>query len=94
MPIWSNIDITQSDYNFMLGHRSPDDNGRDEDEIRSNGYFCAKATLQQPGEALRVLHAGTYKLPQGSDHRSAPPRCRRWDGEVGEAAMSAVALRD
>ena len=66
MPIWSNIDVTPTDYNFMLGHRSPDDQGTDEDEITSNGYFCAKVTLQQSGEALRVLHAGRYKLPQGS----------------------------
>jgi hypothetical protein len=66
MPIWSNIDITQADYNFMLGHRSPDDHGTDADEITSNGYFCARVTAQQSGEAIRVLHAGTYKLPQGS----------------------------
>lgn len=66
MPIWSNIDITQSDYNFMLSHRSPDDHGRDPDEVTSNGYFCAHVTLQQSGEALRVMNAGNYKLPSGS----------------------------
>lgn len=66
MPIWSNIDVTQADYDFMLEHRAPDDHGRDQDEITSNGYFCAKVTLQQSGQALRVMHAGTYKLPQGT----------------------------
>lgn len=66
MPIWSNIDITQADYNFMLEHRAPDDHGHDQDEITSNGYFCAKVTLQQSGRALRVMDAGSYKLPQGT----------------------------
>ena len=65
-PIWSNIDITQSDYNFMLGHRAPNDRGSDPDEVTSNGYFCARVTLQQSGEALRVMHAGNYNLPPGS----------------------------
>lgn len=66
MPFWSNIDITQSDYNFMLSHRAPNDHGNDADEITSNGYFCARVTLQQSGEALRVLHAGNSRLPFGS----------------------------
>lgn len=66
MPIWSNIDITKTDYDFMLGHRAPQDHGTDTDEITSNGYFCAKVTLQKSGEALRILHAGSYKLPAGS----------------------------
>ena len=66
MPIWSNIDVTQADYNFMLAHRSPDDHGTNQDEITSNGYFCAKVMLQRSGEALRVLNAGRYKLPPGS----------------------------
>lgn len=65
-PIWSNLDVTEVDYNFMLSHRAPNDRGRDPDEISSCGYFCAKVTLQQAGDALRVLHAGTYKLPQGT----------------------------
>jgi len=66
MPIWSNIDITESDYNYMLDHRAPNDHGGDPDEITSDGYFCARVTLQQAGQALRVMHAGNYKLPQGS----------------------------
>lgn len=66
MPIWSNIDITQDDYKFMLGHRPPEDGGSDDDEITSNGFFCAKATLQRSGKALQVLNAGSYALPAGS----------------------------
>lgn len=65
-PIWSNLDITQADYNFMLGHRSPDDHGTNPDEITSHGYFCALVTLQQSANALRVLHAGSEALPEGS----------------------------
>jgi hypothetical protein len=65
-PIWSNIGITQDDYEFMLTHRRAGDNTRDPDEISSNGYFCASVTIQQSGNALRVLHAGSHKLPKGS----------------------------
>jgi len=65
-PIWSNLDITEADYSYMLAHRAPDDAGHDPDEISSRGYFCANVTLQQADDALRVLHAGTYKLPQGT----------------------------
>ena len=65
-PIWSNLDITHADYAFMLAHRSPNDRGRNPDEISSDGYFCANVTLQQSGASLRVMHAGTYKLPQGT----------------------------
>jgi hypothetical protein len=65
-PIWSNLNITEADYNYMLSHRRPDDKGADQDEISSDGYFCAKVIFQRSGEALRVLNAGTYKLPMGS----------------------------
>ena len=65
-PIWSNLDITQADYEFMRTHRRPGDLSTDPDEIPSKGYFCAKVTLQQADEALRVLNAGTYKLPLGT----------------------------
>jgi hypothetical protein len=65
-PIWSNLDITEADYNYMLTHRRPGDRGTDPDEISSDGYFCAKVTFQRSGEALRVLNAGTYKLPVGT----------------------------
>jgi hypothetical protein len=65
-PIWSNLDITQADYEYMLSHRRPDDKGTDPDEISSDGYFCAKVMFQRSGNALRVLNAGTYKLPLGT----------------------------
>ena len=65
-PIWSNLDVTEDDYTFMLTHRAPSDSGHDPDEISSHGYFCAKVTLQQAGVSLRVMHTGTYKLPQGT----------------------------
>ncbi len=65
-PIWSNLDITEDDYNFMLTHRRVGDDPRNSDEISSKGYFCAQVTVQQSGNALRVMHAGSHKLPQGS----------------------------
>jgi hypothetical protein len=66
MPYWSNLDIRESDYTFMLAHRSPTDTGHDPDEIGSRGYFCAKVTLQQAGDNLRILHAGSQTLPAGT----------------------------
>ena len=65
-PIWSNLDITPSDYGFMLNHRRPGDPGRDGDEIFSRGYFCAHVFMQQSGKAVRVLNAGSRKLPKGT----------------------------
>lgn len=65
-PIWSNLEITEDDYEFMLAHRRVGDNSRDPDEISSKGYFCVHVTIQSSGDALRVLHAGSHKLPKGS----------------------------
>jgi hypothetical protein len=63
--LWTNIDITKSDYDFMAGNR-PIDGAHEPDDVPSHGIFCAKVTMQESGDALRVLHAGSYKLPQGS----------------------------
>ncbi len=65
-PISSNLDITESDYTFMLHHRRPGDDGHNPNEISSKSYFCAKVTMQQSGSALRVLNAGSRKLPGGT----------------------------
>ena len=66
MPIWSNINITQDDYDEMLSHRSLNDHGKNPDEIMSKGYFCAQVTVQRAGDAIRIMHAGNGKLPRGS----------------------------
>jgi len=66
MPVWSNMDITKEDYKFMLAHRRPGDNGNDPNEISSRGHFCASVTMEQSGQALRVLHAGRRTLPKGT----------------------------
>lgn len=66
MPVWSNMEITQEDYDFMLSHRPAGQNAASRDEITSKGYFCAHVTMQRTDKALRVLHAGRGKLPQGS----------------------------
>jgi hypothetical protein len=60
------LNITREDYGFMLAHRRPEDDASEPDRIASNGFFCARVTIEQAGEALRILHAGSYKLPQGS----------------------------
>jgi hypothetical protein len=66
MPIWSDIEITEHDYTFMLAHLPPGDSSRNPDDIWSGGYFCAQVTLQKAGNALRILHSGSEKLPEGS----------------------------
>jgi hypothetical protein len=66
MPIPADIPISWTDYDFMRAHRSPADMQGDPDEIASDGYFCARVTLQRAGAAVRILHAGRWGLPQGS----------------------------
>jgi hypothetical protein len=66
MPIWSNLDITEYDYSFMLNYRRPGDDGHNPNEISSEGYFCAQVIMQESGNALRVLNAGSRKLPRGT----------------------------
>jgi hypothetical protein len=65
-PIWSDMNVTASDYAFMLQHRRPGDLSNNPDEISSRGYFCAKVTMQRSGNAFRVLHAGSRTLPSGT----------------------------
>ena len=65
-PIWTNLEITREDYAFMRTHRNPDDHGQNTDEISSRGYFCANGTVEQSDNALRILHSGSRKLPQGT----------------------------
>jgi hypothetical protein len=66
MPIWSNLEVTREDFAFMRNHRRPDDDRKNSDEISSRGYFCAKVTIEQSDRALRILHSGSRKLPQGT----------------------------
>jgi len=66
MPIWSNLEITREDFAFMRNHRRPDGDVKNYDEIPSRGYFCAKVTIEQSDKALRILHSGSQKLPQGT----------------------------
>lgn len=65
-PLWSDLEITENDYNFMLAHRQPGDKSQNADEISSRGYFCAQVTVQQSGDAIRIMHAGSRKLPKGT----------------------------
>jgi hypothetical protein len=65
-PIWSNIDITHADYSFMLARSGTLKPREEPSNVPSHSYFCAKVTMQESGEALRVLHAGRQALPSGS----------------------------
>jgi hypothetical protein len=65
-PIWSNIDISHDDYRFMLARTGAANARKEPSNVSSQSYFCAKVTMQQSGEALRVLHAGSQALPSGS----------------------------
>lgn len=65
-PVWSDLDITEADYDFMMTHRRAGDDSHNADEISSNGYFCARVTIQQSGNALRVMNAGSRTLPAGT----------------------------
>jgi hypothetical protein len=62
----ASLDITREDYGFMLAHRRPEDDASEPDRIASGGYFCARVTIEQAGDALRVVHAGSYTLPPGT----------------------------
>jgi hypothetical protein len=66
MPIWSTLEITREDFAFMRNHRNPEDGGKNPDEVSSRGYFCAKVNVEESDNALRILHAGSQKLPQGT----------------------------
>jgi hypothetical protein len=66
MPIWSNLEITREDFAFMNNNRRPGDDDHNPDEISSRGHFCAKLTIEQSDKALRILHAGSKKLPEGT----------------------------
>ena len=64
--MWTNIDISHSDYRFMLSRSGVSDKGSEPDNVKSRGRFCAKVEMQRAGEALRVLHAGKSSLPAGT----------------------------
>lgn len=66
MPIWSNLEINTEDFAFMQNNRRPGDDGHNPDEISSRGYFCARVTTEESDKALRILHAGSQKLPPGT----------------------------
>lgn len=65
-PYNADLNIAPQDYDFMLAHRRPGDEGRDPDKISSKGYFCVSVSMEQSGDNLRILHAGSHQLPAGS----------------------------
>lgn len=66
MPIWSNLEISPEDFAFMVNNRRPGDDGHSPDEVSSHGYFCANVVIEQTDHAIRILHAGSHKLPKGT----------------------------
>ncbi|MGI8766262.1 MAG: hypothetical protein ACR2KM_07095 [Gemmatimonadaceae bacterium] len=71
-PLWENIDITKSDYDFMVANKRVDDVPDEPESVSSRAAFCASVIMQRSGDALRVLHAGRHTLPQGSVVRCPP----------------------
>ena len=61
MPVWSNLEISDEDFVFMQNHQPS--GTKADDEITSRGFFCVKVTIEQSDEAVRILHAGSQKLP-------------------------------
>ena len=60
------LEISHADFVFMQNNRLASDGGHNPDEISSQGYFCANLTIEQTDKALRILHAGSQKLPEGT----------------------------
>jgi hypothetical protein len=88
-PVWSDMNVTKSDYTFMATHRRPGDDGHSPDEISSKGYFCAKVTIQQSGDAVRVMHAGNETLPADTVVLCPPTG----DAPVQEGPKTAIGVR-
>jgi len=34
--------------------------------VPRKGYFCARVMIEQAGDSLRIMHAGSGTLPEGS----------------------------
>lgn len=66
MPIWSDLNVFEGDYRFMLENRRPNDAGQDDAEISSLGYHCLRVKLQKAGQAMRIIDSGSQTLPKGS----------------------------
>jgi hypothetical protein len=66
MPFGTDLTITSGDFTFLRTHRLPDGPSTNPDRILSQGYFCARVTIEQSDTALRVLRAGFQHLPAGS----------------------------
>lgn len=54
-PIWSNLDLTREDYDFMLAHPPPDGVEPSGDEIHSHGYLCANVSVQISGPGCSYM---------------------------------------
>lgn len=89
-PLWTNIDIAQADYDFMVAGRRVHDVRDEPRDVPSRGIFCARVTMQRSGDALRVLHAGRETLPEGSVVRCPPAARGQAYLEVRELERSLV----
>lgn len=65
-PLWSDLNVFEDDYQFMLDNRSPDDVSDDTEEISSRGFHCLQVKVQKAGTAIRIMDAGSSTLSKGS----------------------------
>ena len=65
-PWHARIAIPEADFHFMQLHRRADDLTAPPDEVKSEGWFCARLTFQQSGPNVRVLNHGPYALRAGT----------------------------
>lgn len=65
-PLWSDLNVFEVDYQFMLDNRSPDNVSDDTEEISSRGFHCLQAKVQKAGSAIRIMDSGSSTLPKGS----------------------------
>lgn len=65
-PDWSGVPISYNDYRYMQEHLPPDHRSASRNEIVSNGYFCARVSLQKAGKAIRIMHSRWGGLAEGS----------------------------
>ena len=67
-PVPDSVKISPRDYGILAVDALHHEAGRDPDDFRVAGRYCARITLQLAGAAARILHAGDSTLPTGSVH--------------------------
>lgn len=66
MPMLADLQISEQDFKFMQSQQPRDRAVRSPDVVSSDGRFCVKVDLQTTPDAIRVVGAGSHKLPPGT----------------------------